>query len=109
MPKAEPCLGYPSRTAAASALHVEGLDNKEIGRRIGRDAANVAALLAHAKNRGNQRGEVRVSFDPEVIEGLRGHAIKRGVTVHKLLRLLADVIIDDDLVDGILDDEVPKP
>ncbi len=39
-------LGYPSRTAAVLALAAEGLDNREIGQRIGITPSTVAALAA---------------------------------------------------------------
>ena len=105
MGKAKPCLGYPSRTAAALALQAEGKNYREIANIIGISLSAASALLSGAKNkRPSVDTQKTVCVDNDVLEALRPAAIRRGISVNKLCRDLLACIADDDLAGAILDD-----
>jgi predicted transcriptional regulator len=108
MPVPIPCLGYPSRTAAARALSEQGLKPNEIGARIGVTGKQASCFLYYAANKRAKRPydrrtyNVRISRD--VIDDLVPHATRRGVHVHELTRLILAAVSDDEMVDAVLDD-----
>ena len=105
MGKAKPCLGYPSRTAAALAMDAEGMNYREIANKIGISGSAASALISGAKNkRPSVDGQKTVCIENDVLEALRPAAIRRGISVNKLCRDLLACIADDDITDAILDD-----
>lgn len=109
----KPVLGYPSRTAAVLALRDQGMKNPEIASRIGIDGKTVAALLC---NRGQREGGVSQPATPratglivpaDVVSDLRAHAMRRSISVDRLILTLLERIAIDGLVDAVLDDAVP--
>ncbi|MCW2309679.1 hypothetical protein [Rhodobium gokarnense] len=111
MGQPKPVLGYPSQTAAILAMQEAGLDNDEIGARIGISVKMVTSL-AHSGQKGQKR--MRRPFDNlntqeftlplDIVHGLRPHAAKRDVTVNELVRRICDAVIEDMIVDAVLDD-----
>ena len=53
---AKPCLGYPSRTAAATAMRAEGMTFRQIAERIGINIETVSALLSNRRDRNKPDG-----------------------------------------------------
>jgi len=105
MGRAKPCLGYPSRTAAALAMSAEGMNYKEIAHKIGINPGIASSLISGAKNkRPSVERQKTVCIENEVLEALRPAAIRRGISVNKLCRDLLATIADDDITDAILDD-----
>ena len=106
----KPCLGYKTRTAAVLDLQSKGLSNAEIGRKIGIPTTQVSALaLSAARYRATNPvdGSIRrIECPAETLEALRPHAARRGLTAGELAGRLIAVIGRDNLVDGVLDDEV---
>lgn len=105
----KPFEGWPSRTAAVLDMRRQGMSTKAIASRIGIPAKNVSALEYIATGRPTALGtgskRRTVYFSAEVLERARPHAARRGIAVTDLVRRLVDVALDDNLVDGILDDE----
>lgn len=110
----KPTLGFPSRTAAAIALHSAGLSNREIADRMGIEQKNVYSLLA---GKGAQKRATRpaeqlgrtVLFPNDILVRLGPAAHARGITVNELARRLVETAVDDGLIDGILDDGEDVP
>lgn len=108
MPVPIPCLGYPTRSAAALALRKQGLSNAEIAARIGITAKQASCFVYRATHKRSGRPydrrtyNVRISRD--VIEDLAPHAEKRGLHPHALARLLVATVVDDEMIDAVLDD-----
>lgn len=116
---AQPCLGYPSRSAAAWALRQQGLGLQVIADRVGCKAGSVHNLIrAEEARRRRQAGYVKQPF-PALTPGgfshsvrlsnisygcLCDHAERRGMKVIALVRAILDAVIKDDLVDAVLDD-----
>ncbi|MCF6271599.1 MAG: hypothetical protein L3J37_00195 [Rhodobacteraceae bacterium] len=110
MGAAKPCLGYPSRTAAALALQAKGFGYKEIARQIGINDSAASALLSSAKRkRPSIEHQRTVCVDADVLDALRPAATRRGISVNKLCRRLIGCIADDDIADAILDDGLELP
>lgn len=106
----KPTLGYPSRTEAVLALREQGISTKEIAKRIGIATSTVVAL-EHSAGCSPKRAErpseklgrtIVVPID--VLDTLKPHATKRGISVNALVRRIVETVSDDDLVDGVLDD-----
>ncbi|SFI36183.1 hypothetical protein [Albimonas pacifica] len=106
----KPTLGYPSRSAAVQALREQGWSMRRIAEEIGISLGTVSALDASAKRRREPRpAEVNgktVLFPAEVLDRLRPHAARRGITPNELARRIVDVAIDECMIDAILDDEL---
>lgn len=45
-----------------------------------------------------------IVFPVDLLDRLRPHADRRGITVNALARRIIDTVADDDLIDAILDD-----
>jgi hypothetical protein len=108
MPRIIPTLGYPTRAAAVVAMDERGLTPSEIAQAIGDGvtANAVRVTLSHIRN-GRRRTHApnrTVVFPVDALDRLKVHAAARSISVNELVRRLIDHIIDDDLVDGILDD-----
>lgn len=106
MGAAKPTLGYPSRTAAVRALRAQQMPTAAIARRLGIELKTVVALECSA-DRCRQLvadGNRTVLFSGELIEDLRPHAAKRGLTVNRLVRLIVETAVDHDLITALLDD-----
>jgi predicted nucleic acid-binding protein len=102
----KPCLGYRSRTAAVIALRSEGLTDSAISDRIGIPVASVAALGASGRRRkrpAEAQGKT-VLFPIDILDRLRPHAERRGVSCNELARRLVETAIDDGMIDAVLDD-----
>jgi len=106
-----PCLGYGSRTEAVAALRSQGLQTREIARRIGIEPKTVSALEASQNRKDATRVQSSdlpswntVAIDADTLRALRPHAARRGITVATLARKLLIVLADDNLVDALLDD-----
>lgn len=109
-----PTLGYASRTDAVYALRRQGRSVREIAEMLGIEVKTVYALAASGHGRaGRGQRKVRpcegglrtVTVPVDVLARLAPHATRRGITANELIRRMLDAIVDDDLVDGILDDE----
>jgi hypothetical protein len=108
MARAQPTLGYRSRTDAVLALRNQGLSTREIGDCIGISAAAVTAL-EHSAGRGRRRlgGEPQsrtVLFPLDVLAALGPHAARRGMHPNSLARLVVEIVVADGLIDSVLDD-----
>lgn len=108
-----PALGYPSRTAAALALKLQGRSMREIADQLGIEPKNAAALVYSAeRQKGGRRrrkrsweGVVRtVCIDRGDLEMLEPQAAKRGIHVNELVRRLIYTIAEEGLTDSVLDD-----
>lgn len=102
----KPCLGYRSRTAAVVALRGQGLHDAEIADRIGIPAQTVGALAASAKRakRPAERDGRTVVFPVDILDRLRPHADRRGISCNELARRLVDIAAEEGMIDAILDD-----
>jgi len=60
---AQPVAGYPSKTAAVTALTEKGICDFEIARLIGSDVKSVAALRASAKRHNGRVIKIRLTDD----------------------------------------------
>jgi hypothetical protein len=110
MGAAKPTLGYPSRTAAVLALRAQRLPTDAIARRIGISPKTVVALECSA-DRSRQLvadGNQTILFSGELLEDLRPHAARRGISVRQLARLIVETAVDHDLIDALLDDEATR-
>lgn len=111
---AKPCLGYPSKTAAAAALVAEGLERDEVARRIGVTRSVLSSLvdesgqprrMPSAERGATPRDLVApVTISLATLEMLRPHARRRDVTVEALVRSIVDTVALERLVDAVLDD-----
>jgi len=107
----KPALGYPSRTAAVLALRADDVPTGEIARRLGIEPKTVAALEVSAarKHKRQDAGEGRAILIPDsALRGLRRAASRRGMTPHKLARVIVVTVADNDLIDAVLDDDAPS-
>lgn len=101
MPRRQPILGYPSKTAAVVALTADGVATRDIAARLGISVAAVGAL------RGSDRktaGKRTVVLPLEVLDRLQPFAARRKISVPELVRRLVETAVDDRMVDAILDD-----
>jgi hypothetical protein len=110
---AKPTLGYRSRTEAVLSLRAKGLKTSQIASEIGIAEATVTAL-EHSAGRALQRAKRpseencrTVLFPRLILDRLGPHAARRGVHPNTLARMIVEIAVDEGLVDGILDDEVP--
>ena len=107
----KPTLGYPSRTAAVSALRNAGHDTKQIAARIGISEANVTALEASASRPRPMRPAEAIGrtvlFPIDVLDRLKPYAERRRVTVNELARRIVETVADEGMIDAVLDDEEP--
>lgn len=107
-----PALGYPSRTDAVLALRKEGLLPLEIAARIGISRTQVSALEASARRRTARVRDVAHGpsiaiaklFPCEEKRLLRAHAARRGITVNRLIQIIVETVVEDDMIDAVLDD-----
>ncbi len=91
----------PSRKAAVRALIDAGaVRPAEIAARLG-EPLTMALRVCISEVR---REHTTVTIHAAQRAALAPHATARGVSVPKLLRMMLDAIIADDLVDAILDD-----
>lgn len=90
MPTAKPCLGYPSRTAAAVALHAAGKSNIEIAEAIG-VTVSTAGALSVGRSRPGRRRKLTEQQVVEVCEmrerglsfgRIANHLAARGIDIH---------------------------
>lgn len=118
-----PCLGYPTTTAAASALLAEGFAREEVARQLGITTARLSSLVDQHGNprksrtldgRGTaaplpQAAKMRdhvatVTISLATIEALRPHARRRDMSVEALVRAIVDTVALERMVDEVLDD-----
>jgi hypothetical protein len=90
------------------ALRAARLSTREIARRIGIPTATVVALehsaaRARAPRPAEQLGRT-VVFPVDVLDSLRPHAARRGISVNALARLIVSTVVDEDMVDAVMDD-----
>jgi len=100
----KPCLGYPSRTAAALALYEQGYSMKQIADQIGIPEKNVEALLYSADRAKSRQPEERgYVIKLETIRALAPEAQRRCMTVGQLAEQIIDTVARDRLVVSVLD------
>ncbi|HEX4041082.1 MAG TPA: hypothetical protein VHY10_05225 [Xanthobacteraceae bacterium] len=90
------------------ALRADSVPTAEIASRLGIEAKTVAALEnSAARSRAMAAEGCRtILFPPELIEALRPHAQRRGISANTLARRLIEVVLESELVDAVLDDGV---
>lgn len=107
----KPTLGYASRTDAVLALRAQGIQTREIARRIGIEPKTVAALehsAGRARSGRAQRPHEEVCrtvlFPIEILDRLGPHAARRSMHPNRLARLIVEMVVDEKMVDAVLDD-----
>lgn len=104
-----------ARDAGIVALAKEGLGPTEIGRRVGVSYGTVRVVLAQARAAGvwcpprppgRSGRSTRVWLSPSVQAIALGEAMRRQVSVRKLVGDIATAVLEHDLVKAVLDDEV---
>jgi DNA-binding NarL/FixJ family response regulator len=110
---AQPCLGYPSRSAAVIGLRAEGLPDREIARRIGIEPKTVSALAISAERKIARQDAVGWSpsrssliLPLDVQQRLRKAAAARQVSVYQLALTIVEIVATNGLADAVLDDGV---
>jgi len=73
MPKAIPCIGYPSQCDAVEALLLDGMDRVAIAARTGIDLVRVDRLIWRARKRGSvdRPAPRRTDWSPEKLARAR--------------------------------------
>ena len=107
MPGPKPILGYPSRTACCLALREQGKSNAEISSLTGIGSTVVSTLAARQLVRRPRPAELHgrtVLFPAEVLNELKPHAARRGITANELARRIVEIAAEENMIDGILDD-----
>lgn len=102
MPRPEPCLGYPSRSAAVLALRERGLSHHQIAARTGIPVENIGALYHSARR--SRDGVRSMPVQVATLKALAPAAEARGLTIAELVDRLLGAIADGQLVDAVLDD-----
>ena len=104
----KPTLGYPSRTAAVLAMRAQGRSTSAIADILGIDKGTVGALEASAtRSRARRPAEANgrtVLFPVEILDRLRPHADRRGISANELARRIVDAVAEDNLIDAVLED-----
>lgn len=95
----KPVAGYPSQAAACAALAERGLSPDEIGRKIGRDAYHVRAILRRMSHGARPRSFV---LPARFALALANEARARGTDAVELATELLDAIVRDELFDALL-------
>lgn len=107
----KPALGFASRTEAIKAMRGQGLSPHQMADRLDIPVKDVAALEFSAKRTG-LHPELRNRQDHvvplHIRQQLRPHALKRGVSVDRLIGDLVAVIAESSLIDAVLDDRPSK-
>lgn len=117
MPSEKPCLGYASRTQAATALQKQGRSAHEISSMLGVSIKNVRSLLYERTRtaRPNKERTVTSAAKPSTILDcltfeeraiLRAHAAKRDWSELRIAQAILEAAVEGDIVDAILDDGV---
>lgn len=106
---AKETLGYPTRTAAVTALRTQGLGTLAIAEMIGIPAKTVTALEASANRKTalpkkSRRQPTTIELDAELMVQLRPHAKFREKSVVALAKELLDTVVYEHLIDAVLDD-----
>jgi len=107
----KPVMGYPSRTAAIRALEAEGMKRGEIARLLGMKSKDVSSSACTAKKHRpksfafNKPQQVYLGI--HTVAALKPHADARGILPTKLVQMLIDTVVRDDMVDAVLDDREP--
>lgn len=107
----KPVMGYPSQTAAIRALKAEGKPSDEIAALLGMKPKNVTS----AANTATKHRAMSFAYDKpqqvylgvQTIAALKPHADARGIKPTKLVQMLIDAVVRDDMVDAVLDDQEP--
>lgn len=99
MPKRVPVLGYKTLAHACAALRCEGLNNAEIGQRVGRTEAQVRACLCSLDHAERPR---RVVLPMPLVRAFAEPAAARGLTAPELALRMLEIIHRDDLIDALL-------
>lgn len=114
------CVLEEPRIDGRTLARAEGEDRsvKDIAEMLGISVKTVYALAASGHGRAG-RGQRRarpcegglrtVTVPIDVLARLAPHATRRGITSNELIRRMLDIIVDDDLMDGILDDAEVVP
>lgn len=115
----QPCMGFPSRSAAIRALRAEGLSNREIAERTGIPRSSIGALVpstprdrsveALPKPAGfklGAHGHLSISVNIEIRQMLRPFAAKRGLTLESFITDMIEKIAEDGIADAVMDDGV---
>lgn len=107
----KPCLGYPSRIDAVTALREFGLSHYEIAQRTGIQVGAVRALSSARQRSGRTIPIYRsVPLPIEELHALHPHAARRGIHPNALARRIVATVIRDGMIDAVLDDadELPR-
>ena len=108
---AKPTLGFDSVKAAVVHLHGQGMGVDVIVHSTGSTSASVRTLLCknglrpHRQStaaRADQRFFIEIQRD--LVQLLRPHAARRGLTVAALAALIIDTVAVEEIVDATLDD-----
>ena len=108
MRRAQPVLGYPSRSAACRALRALGLSNAEIVARFAADGHAITPKQINALLHYQQLRDGIVRVPAIVVTRLAPAAAARGVKVTELMEELLAVIARDGMVEAVLDDRAPE-
>lgn len=100
-----PTLGFPSRTAAVVSLYGQGLSTCEIEAVTGIPRPIIRALRRNTRPK--YRARRNMDLPADLRSRLHEHALRRGVHVHVLVRLLLEACLDEGLIDAVLDDQAP--
>lgn len=109
MARAQPILGYRSKSEAATAMKNDGVPTHIIAERLGIESRAVAALTT-SRTRTLERRVTSYPVDRAVViskdrlSRLESHAKKRGIPAVDVAKRIIDIVIDDDIVDNVLDD-----
>lgn len=106
MSRAHPVLGYPSKTAAVASLLKKGFTIEAIASSLGIEEKNVVALdiSGRRKKRPAEANGRTVVFPLDILDRLRPHAEKRGVSANELVRRIVETTLDESMIDAVLDD-----
>lgn len=107
MGTSQPVMGYRSKTEAVFALRRQNLTTRQIAERLGITPNNVTALEGSATR--SERAEKHsvltdTRFPQQVRTLLRPHALRRAVSVDRLIGDIVAAVAEGDLVDAVLDD-----
>lgn len=98
-----PCLGYPSKTDAAYALHCQGKSNAEIAEKIGETKRQVGSLVSNGRRRNGVISN-KITIPRDLHAALKAYANALDIPVNDLAVKLLSAIAKDDLFNAVLDD-----
>lgn len=104
MPRGKtPTLGYPSRSAAVTALRKECRSTREIAELIGVTQKTVLAMDQYNRSKATRNHQL-IKVSPEVFQSLVRASRKRHLPVEQLTNRVLEIIVGDGLLEAIIDD-----